>query len=190
MQHIYIVRHGQDTDNAAFILNGHRDTNLTDLGRQQAKEVASKLLDKQIDVIYSSPLKRAYETALIIAEQIKVPVTTDQRLIERSFGILTGRPVSEIPFFATKTLQGDKVLYFTEADGSEDFPSTLHRAKEVLSDITSQHPDKNILIVTHGDIGKMIRAAYHNWYWESALMTPYFANTEILELKSENDKIE
>jgi hypothetical protein len=42
--------------------------------------------------------------------------------------------------------------------------------------------DKNILIVTHGDTGKMIRASYFGWTWKKGLQTPYFDNTEIIEL--------
>ena len=63
MGNLFIVRHGQDEDNANLTLNGRRDKPLTELGRQQAKTVATKLKNHQIDVIYSSPLKRAFETA-------------------------------------------------------------------------------------------------------------------------------
>jgi broad specificity phosphatase PhoE len=63
MAKIILVRHGQDTDNEAGILNGHRDTTLTELGRDQAKEVATKLLDDSVEVILHSPLKRTTQTA-------------------------------------------------------------------------------------------------------------------------------
>lgn len=48
-----------------------------------------------------------------------------------------------------------------------------------------RHPGDNILLVTHGDIGKIIRAAFYGWSWEEGLKTPYFDNTDVIEL-SEN----
>jgi len=190
MRKIFIVRHGQDTDNAAGLLNGHRDTELTELGKRQALELSEKIKAHRIDVVYASPLKRAYETARIIADALSIDeVVADHHLIERDFGILTGKRVDEISAYATKTFQGDKVNYFIEAEGAEDFPALLKRADTILKEISQRHPEQNILIVTHGDLGKMIRAAYHNWTWEDALKTPYFANTGLLEL-AEKDVIE
>lgn len=60
---IYLVRHGQNEDNANGVLNGHRDLPLTDLGRTQAMESARLILnlDLRFDVVYSSPLSRALE---------------------------------------------------------------------------------------------------------------------------------
>jgi probable phosphoglycerate mutase len=88
MINIYVARHGQDVDNANGILNGHRNQPLTDLGRQQAREVANRMLQEgfrllspsqntpdssstipitSLRAIYSSPLQRARETAEIFA---------------------------------------------------------------------------------------------------------------------------
>lgn len=65
---IYIVRHGQDQDNANGLLNGHRDTALTEIGIEQANQIATKIQEANLvfDKIYSSPLQRAYRTAEII----------------------------------------------------------------------------------------------------------------------------
>ncbi len=191
MTKIILVRHGQDKDNADNILNGRRNTELTGLGRQQAKKVAEKLKNNDIQIIYSSPLRRAYETARIIAQELSVDeVVTDEHLTEREFGVLTGKPVADIPKYSSKTLQTDKVLYFIEAEGAEDFPALYQRGKAIINEILQRHSDKNILIVTHGDIGKMIRAAFHNWTWEEGLETPYFDNTGVLELSEKADIIE
>jgi len=191
MTKIFLVRHGQDEDNSNGILNGRRDTPLTELGRSQAKTVAEKLKDNRIQLIYASPLKRAYETARIIAEKLGIDeVITDGHLMEREFGILTGKPVSDIPKYSSKTLQTDRVLYFIEAEGAEDFPTLYNRGKKIIEEILSRHPDKNVLVVAHGDIGKMIRASYHGWTWEKGLKTPYFDNTGVLELEIGKDILE
>ena len=188
MSKIFLVRHGQDTDNVSGILNGRRDTELTKLGCEQAKKVSEKLKYNAIQIIYTSPLKRAYETARIIATELKIDeVIADEHLMEREFGILTGKPISDIPKYTDKILLTDKVNYFLEVEGAEDFPLLLERAKKILNEVRQRHLNQNILIVTHGDIGKMIRAAYHNWTWEEGLKTPYFDNTGVLELSEKQD---
>lgn len=88
MTNIYIVRHGQNEDNANKILNGHRDMPLTEIGINQAKELAEmiKKSEIKIDKIYSSPLKRAYQTGEAIADALHLdaPEKLDL-LIERDF---------------------------------------------------------------------------------------------------------
>jgi broad specificity phosphatase PhoE len=188
---IYVVRHGQDEDNAAGLLNGHRDTPLTALGRAQATITAEKLLDHGITAVYSSPLKRAHETAAIIAETVGLnEVIVESDLIEREFGVMTGKPIADIPKYSKNNFQGDKVLYFLDPEGAELFPELLMRAKAVLHKIQTLHPTGNVVLVAHGDIGKMIRAAYHGWTWQRALDTPYLDNTGVLELEPGADLIE
>lgn len=183
MNKIFLVRHGQCTDNAAGILNGRRDTELTELGREQAKLAAEKLCDKNVSIIYASPLRRTFETAKIISEVLGIDeVVTHDSLLEREFGFMTGKPVADIPKLVEKVLVTEKVNYFLEADGAEDFPSLMERCRKLLAEINQLHLDKNMLLVTHGDTGKIIRAAYYGWSWEEGLKMPYFDNTEILEL--------
>ena len=180
---IYLVRHGQDEDNANGILNGHRNMPLTKLGQEQAKEAAENLKDKNIDVIYSSPLKRTFETASIIAKELNINhVIPYPDLIERDFGDLTGKHLDDIPTLAKKTLQTDRILYFTEAENAENFPTLLKRAKGVLRDIKEKNPNQNVLLVTHGDTGKMLQASAKNMTWEEGLRTPFINNCDVLEL--------
>lgn len=180
---LLLVRHGQDTDNEKGILNGKRDTELTVLGEKQAEEVAKKLEKFNIDAIYFSPLKRAKKTAEIINTHLSAPVfIPDEDLSERDFRVLTGKPLSDIPLFAKNILKTEKVDYFLDVEGGEDFSALYSRAERFLKKIEDAYTGKTIVAVTHGDIGKMIRAAYHGWDWEKGLKTAYFANTDILEL--------
>ena len=191
MTDIYLVRHGQNEDNAEGVLNGHRDRPLTDLGREQARTVADRLTDKGITTIYASPLARARETAWIIGGRLGLAVQTEPDLIERDFGSMTGKPVSSILDLASENvLRTDGVNYFLEVEGAENFPSLYERAKRVLVHMGRRHPSEHILLVAHGDVGKMIRAAYHGWDWKTGLMTPYLDNTGILELRPSTDLVE
>lgn len=180
---IYVVRHGQDQDNADGILNGHRDSQLTELGRQQAEQTAGRLKDVKIEIIYTSPLRRAYDTARIIADELKVDeIITDHHLIERDFGVLTGKAQADIPKYATELLQTEGVNYFLNGGGVESMPATYQRAQTILNEITKRHPDNTILIVTHGDLGQLIRGAYYGWAWQESLLKPHFGNADILKL--------
>ena len=70
MLKIYLARYGQDADNISGVLNGRRNESLTEKGIEQARETADKIKKVKIsfDVVYSSPLQRAFETAKIISE--------------------------------------------------------------------------------------------------------------------------
>jgi len=79
MENIYLIRHGQDIDNSEGILNGHRDTPLTDLGISQAESLAKYLVEQKMVFakIFASPLKRARKTAEIIALSLKQEVENE-----------------------------------------------------------------------------------------------------------------
>ena len=91
-----MFRHGQTADNAAGILQGHRDTLLDELGRTQARWAAERLKDTQIDAIYASDLKRAFETARIIGETAGVDPIPSKGLREWHLGELEGQRSKEL----------------------------------------------------------------------------------------------
>jgi probable phosphoglycerate mutase len=190
MLKIYLARHGQDEDNVKGILNGHRDKPLTLLGQDQAKELANKIKEAgiQIDKIYSSPLKRTRQTAEIISDILSLnkPETLDL-LIERDFGIMTGRLMSEIETIcAPDFIKADLVNYFLSPEGAETFPQLLERGRKILNEIKSKYSDGNILLVTSGDIGKMIYADYYNLGWQEALTMINFGNSDLLLLAQDS----
>lgn len=181
---IYLARHGQDEDNAANILNGHRDTPLTALGREQAAHLAATIVQHkiQIEKIYSSPLQRAFQTAEIVAETLHLPAPEKvELLIERDFGIMSGKLNTDIEAICgSEVLKTEKITYFLSPEGAETFPVLLARGKKVLEYFKGQD---NILLLTHGDIGKMIYAAFYNLSWEEVLRDFHFGNTELLLLE-------
>ena len=90
------MRHGQSTANAAGLFTGILDPALSATGADEARAAAELLLNNGLvpDAVFVSPLKRATQTARIIAETISIPaaeVTVDWRLTERNYGALTGR---------------------------------------------------------------------------------------------------
>ncbi|MBX6395401.1 MAG: histidine phosphatase family protein, partial [Alicyclobacillaceae bacterium] len=87
---ICLVRHGETVWNREQRLQGHQDIPLTDKGREQARAVARRLSTEPWDLVYSSDLSRARETAEIIAKHCGVRVVTDPRLRERFYGRFEG----------------------------------------------------------------------------------------------------
>lgn len=186
MLKIYIVRHGQDQDNAKGILNGWRDTPLTDTGISQAQQLARKIKGTglEFEAAYSSPLQRAFKTAKIITDYLGLePPIKLNELIERDFGIMTGQHAHDIEkMCAPEIVKTATITYFLSPEGSETFPQLLERAEKLLGFIRGKHQDGNILLVTHGDFGKMIWTAYYGLDWFKALEMFHFGNSDMLLL--------
>ena len=190
MLKIYLARHGQNADNLAGILNGHRDEPLTEKGIEQAHEVADKIKEVGIsfDFVYSSPLVRAFDTAKVIAETNNLPTPiAEPLLIERDFGIMSGKKQSDIEAFcAPDVLKTETVTYFLSPEGAETFLDLMQRARKLLDAIRERHQSGNILLVTHGDMGKMIYAEYYNLDWKNILTQFHFGNCDLLLLSEDS----
>ena len=166
---IYLVRHGQTDWNAKGLLQGQHDTSLNDTGRAQAREMQEKFQNLNFDLCFSSPLKRAAETAKIICEG-RYEIRYDDRLKERSFGKLEGHPSKNRP------MENDWRFGATfEDDTFEPLESLFARAKSFLDDLENVDA-KNILIVCHGSLAK---ALHYN-------IVGYDQNTDFLSWHLEN----
>jgi len=188
MLEIYLCRHGQSVANAEGKLAGHFDSPLTATGKQQAAELGQLAKDAKLrfDYVYCSPLKRAKQTAKIVCQMTNSPapeVLAD--LIERDFGVLTGKHYSDIPKYAKEMLDSEKIGYFLDAEGCEKFPEALERANRVLEYVRARHKDGKILLSSHGDLGMMLFAAFHKTPWKEALRHFHLGNSELLLLRED-----
>lgn len=190
MLNIYLARHGQDEDNANDILNGQRDTKLTQIGIKQAQQLANKIKKSNIlfNKIYSSPLQRAYKTAEIISNSLNYPPPEKlDLLIERDFGIMTGKEKNDIKKLCSPHIfETEAITYFLKPDGAETFPDLLKRAQKLLSYIKNNYQNGNILLVTHGDLGKMLYCDYYNLIWQDVLSQFHFGNSDLLLLSKDS----
>lgn len=139
---IGFLRHGQTDWNIDFRLQGISDIPLNDTGRHQAHAAIAKMSEYEWDVIVSSPLSRAVETAGIIAQGIalKDPVI-HQELLERSFGEAEG---------LSYEVWRDHFLSGERASGAESLADLEHRVLRCLKLIASTYPHKRVLAVSHG----------------------------------------
>ena len=158
---IYLVRHGETEFNAERRQQGHMDSPLTALGRAQA-HAAGRLLKGQINGdsgwrIIASPLGRAQHTAQIIGEHLGLPVETDRRVIEVSFGQWDGRLRDELAAEFPDTFgRGD---WQFAAPGGESFESVETRVGDWLASLPPE-PQRKVIVVSHGGSGRVVRGAY------------------------------
>lgn len=150
---IYLLRHGETDWNKDGRIQGHTDIPLNQKGRAQIGQAAEVLagLPFGIDSIYSSPLKRAYESAEIVADRLsydKKEIIVEPMLIERCFGEAEGLTAAEREAKFPNYQYADTGYYFP---GIEPYKDLLKRAEAVFKKITdSCKEDENILIVSHG----------------------------------------
>lgn len=192
MLNIYVTRHWQDKDNERWILNWHRDFSLTKIGQDQAKEVSEKLKKMNIilDKVYSSPLQRTYQTAKIIAKDLKIKdIEKNELLIERDFGVITWKPIEEIQNMNWNNFfRVGKINYCLRGINVETFSKAKIRAKKIIQNLLKKHKSGNILLVTHGDFWKMLYAVYYDIDRKQALQNFHFGNWEVILLSKNIDK--
>lgn len=174
---ILLVRHGESEANVRKIFAGQKDDSpLTEKGRQQAKIVGDLLISRGIliDRIISSPLIRAEETAKIIVQTMGnnlLKVEFDERILEYDMGTLTGTP------FKSVTSQE-----MVSAKGAEDPEKFGRRVDEFFEELLTID-NKNILVVGHGGIAKMMETRKRGLLAASFFDIPLVANAEIMEIR-------
>lgn len=160
---IYLIRHGETDYNRKRWLQGQCDIELNDCGRELARLTAEGLKDISFDIVYTSPLKRAKETAEIIIGGRKVTRIEEPRIQEISFGEYEGLCFGEAGFnIPDKTFLNffhDTVHYHVPPKG-ESFEAVIKRTGDFLKELTGreEYTDKTILVSTHGCALKAILA--------------------------------
>lgn len=147
-----ILRHGETDWNVVQRMQGARDIPLNATGRAQAEAAAAILAQSGIKRILCSPLSRAFETANTAAITTSAPITCDDRLIERGFGVLEGMTVAEVK---RDYGYGDGVsFHLIDGPEIEDANAVIGRTAAAIADYLSQSDDL-ALIVAHGQIFTM-----------------------------------
>ncbi|MBR4927084.1 MAG: histidine phosphatase family protein [Alphaproteobacteria bacterium] len=155
MKHIYLFRHGETPLNAAHILQGHiPHPELTQNGIMQARSIAEKLKNYPVQILYSSPLKRARQTADIVNEIFNIPVFEDDRLKEIHLGDLDGSPVETVkylyPHLIDSFFSDDEKIIDTFFPNGESYRQVSERAKSFFSECIANCPYRHIGIAAHG----------------------------------------
>lgn len=163
MTRLILIRHGETDWNVEGRYQGQADPPLNARGFDQAQELAQRLVGACIDVLYTSPLRRAADTAKVIAQQLHIPLQTEPRLMEIHQGDWQTRLRSDI-----ETLYPDLFRRWeidpwevTPPDG-EHLTEIQARVNAAIDDLIRRHPGQCIGVVTHRIPIALIKIHYQN----------------------------
>ena len=186
----YIVRHGQSVGNINGDIWG-TDPELTPKGIEQAEALADALQSIHLDHVIASTRTRAKQTANIIASKKKLPLTEQDRIVERSFGKLEGKKTEEIIqeckdlFDRFHTLSLNEQMHWKLVDDMETLDHVRQRAMSLFQELAKTHNGKTILLVTHAHV--LLSLLAHFKFVTSMNQLPYGSIQNTAYLKVEHD---
>lgn len=157
MNTIYFVRHGENPANITREFSYKKvDYPLTSKGVAQARQTAEYFRGQPIDAVYSSPLKRARETADHIAAALGLPVVIMEEFREINVGDLEGQPPTAAAWALHDGIleEWERGRLDTTFPGGEDYLTVLARAKAGIRAAVEGRPEERIVVVAHGGILK------------------------------------
>ncbi len=150
---LLLIRHGESTGNADGRIQGRLDLGLSELGQAQGDRLAERLLDFSVDALYSSPLRRARETAERAATQLGLDIVERPALMERDVGDATGLTGPEVrerfPGFVEASRAG---RLHDVVPGWESDDDIILRVETGLDEIIGAHAGETVATVTHGGV--------------------------------------
>ena len=170
---LFVARHGQTAWNAQNKVCGITDVELTEKGIEQAKELADIVKKHNIDTIISSPLKRAIKTSRIVADKNNITLQIEESLIEQNYGIYEGVDRKNDNFLANK-----RNFAYRYPNG-ESMMQVAYRIYGLIDKIKAQYQGKNVLIISHGGVCRIIRTYFID-----------MSNDEFFSYTLENGKLE
>ena len=174
---IYSTRHGQTSYNKQEIVLGTTDIELDETGEKQALELADRIADMNcIDIIIASPMKRAQRTARAVAERCGLEIVTEERLREWDYGYYEGKSRFTEGFAENKTEVGVRM-----GKSGESLMQLAHRVYSALDDIIKNYSGRNVLIVSHGGVCRVIETYFNdmtteqfsNWFMDNCGLIEY-----------------
>jgi len=167
---IVLIRHGQTLWNKEEIFRGRSDIPLDDVGIKQAKAITKRLSSFGIKAVYSSPLKRALETAQIIAKRFNLKVKVDDDLIDFDFGEWQGLDLKDVQGQFPETYQKWlKEPHLANIPNGENLGSVRSRVNKALNRILKEQQD-DVAVVSHRVINKLLILAAlsldNSYFWQ------------------------
>ena len=147
---LYLARHGQTQWNEVQRYQGQLDSALTLLGKEQSKKIAQQVLNKKIDLIITSPLGRAVDTAVTCQKTLNKPITNVDGITERDLGLWQGQYANNIK----NEIHYDEILHQFTALKPTDGESAIDcgtRIFNALKTLITNHKNKNLLVIFHGE---------------------------------------
>jgi broad specificity phosphatase PhoE len=172
---LYVVRHGETVKNQFGLIQGQTEADLNENGINEAKKLRELIDSLNIDVVISSPLRRAKDTARLITND-KFDIIIDERLIERNYGLSEGKPVD-----SDLTVKYWDFNLNTDLNDVEKVRDLLARVSEFIEDMRLKYDDKNVLVVAHSAILRAIHYAINGIPEDGDLLKIEIPNLRIME---------
>ena len=157
---IYIVRHGETIWNEKKLLQGRTDIELNENGRRLARITGEHLRDTHFDMVFSSPLQRAYETARLIIGDRDIPIKTNDLIKEMCFGDWEGQNMSQLLKDESQDFQYffKQPQFYHPTTHGESFDELCDRASRFMTEYIEPLAVKysRVMIVAHGAINKAL----------------------------------
>ncbi len=148
---LILVRHGEAVGNITKVFHGFTNSELTENGRAQARRAATRLANEPIARICSSDLKRAYETALAVADPHRLEVEIDPRLREINGGQWENVPFADLPERYPESFHHwSHEPYAVQLPGGESMTEFYQRITNAVCDWVQRCLGQTLCMVTHG----------------------------------------
>jgi broad specificity phosphatase PhoE len=162
---IWVVRHGQTVSNLENRWQGATDSPLTEFGRQQARDVAIRLLEKDFGGVFDcalvSPLGRARQTFTEMQSVLgPLEMNLDARIQERDVGVLAGHLTADLPrLFPAEVRERLERPMEWHPEGGESSLQFVRRVRAIVAEWHRTYAGKRVLVVTHGGVCAQIHTA-------------------------------
>jgi broad specificity phosphatase PhoE len=187
---IHLARHGETDWNRELRWQGHADPPLNALGREQARALAESLAVMRIAAVYSSDLRRASETAEIVAGRLEVPLHLDAALRELDVGSWEGETLAELEAGHAEAVARWKESGEPGWDGGESHGEMAARVLEAIRSIAAERVGEEVVVVSHGGPMRALKAfAASLDYPGDRRSVPYTANCEVCAIAVEDGTI-
>jgi len=167
---IYVARHGETSWNAENRIQGRSDPGLSARGRAHSLELLDRIKHQPISTIYTSTLKRSFETAQPIADFLNLPIHKQPELDEMSFGMWEGKIFTDLNQLGKKEWEEFRANRFTyRKHGGENYSDVATRLKPFAERILRIHAEEEILVVGHRNANRMLIAMLVDYPLQEAL---------------------
>ena len=181
MVRIILIRHGYSEYNKLRRFSGQLDVALDEIGVEQARCTAEYVLENfKIDAVYSSDLKRAYDTAKPIADALGLPVVTSKQIRELDVGLWGGKNGEELRAeFPENFALYKKDVALVRCDGGEGYADLWKRSLAEIERIARENDGNTIVIATHGGVIRCARTAWSGIPLERIASVPHVPNASV-----------
>ncbi|MDC2867697.1 MULTISPECIES: phosphoserine phosphatase 1 [unclassified Bacillus (in: firmicutes)] len=184
---VYITRHGETEWNVEKRMQGRKNSNLTETGILQAKQLGKRMKDIPLEVIYSSPSGRAMHTAQLIKGDRDIPIVADEHLYEIDMGVWEGHTQVELQEKYPKEFD----LFWNaphqyETKSGESFYDARIRVLKGLEYILKKHEGESVLLVSHAITSLLMMGHFEQRLIENIWNGPFMhsASLSMVEVKA------